>query len=338
MLEYVTAGPVLGVSGGAGAGVWALYRDHQIWFIRKLVYDASSQSMKFVGADTRTPVETIRDNEKKLTQPVGPSSILSVINENGDEIVHVGWPSYDNRLDICPSPSTESSRADVEWWLARAQWSSTAGILGGWQPGYSFGHDTYWPRCIGAGTRFFKNTVRPVIAVDPVSRTVWGAHNANNLKNGSEIRIYRLAAPPANTFGDNILSSTMTDTGEPLYGVHDQWGPTLAILHAAGDELPTIAVTWHDTRDDPANPGATTSLWGGFSHSETKDPVEPIVFSVGRITPLSAGPQAVPWPLTDFWGRYGGIVAAPVKGDFLVAWSDNRGGGKTAIWTSRIAP
>jgi hypothetical protein len=130
----------------------------------------------------------------------------------------------------------------------------------------------------------------------------------------------------------------MNDSGGPLAGVHDQWGPSLAVIHPVGAVQPTVAVTWHDTRDDPASPGAKTSIWGAFSHSETMDPGSHLVFSAGRITPLTPGPQAVPWALTDFWGRYDGIAANPATGDFLVAWGDSRSGGKTEVWTSRIAP
>lgn len=338
VLEYLTAGPVVGTSGGAGAGVWALYRDHQVWFMRKLAYDAASQSMKIAGADARIPVKIEEDSGKESRYPVGPSSIVAAIDATGDEIVHVAWASYDNRLDTCPIVPANLAKIIVEWGYASAYWSPAVGIVGDWQPKHSLGYDDFWPRCIGAGTRLFKNTVRPVIAVDPVSQSVWTAYVTGSFTDGSQINVDRTSTVTNNTFGQYVLFSTLTDTGDPLPGVHDQWAPTLAILHAPGGALPTIAVTWRDTRDDPASPGTHTSLWGGFSHAETMNPIEPLAFSVGRITPLSLGPQAVPWALTDFWGRYDGIAADPTTGDFMVAWADNRGGGKTQVWTSRIAP
>ncbi len=338
VLEYVTAGPVLGSSGDAGTGVWALYRDHQTWFMRRLAYDVVSQRMKLAGKDARIPVLITKGFGDELTEPAGPSSILSSVNEKGEETVLVASSTHDNRLDTCPLVDSAAVRVNVEWRLSAARWSPTGGLIQGWDRNKSLASDDRWPRCLGAGTRLFKNSIRPVIAVDPVSHTVWSAHSESNYMGGAQIVVVRLAAPPANTFADLILSSKETDSGDPLPGIHDQWGPTLAILHPAGEVLPTIAVTWHDTRDDPASPGAKTSLWGGFSHSETMNPVEPLIFSVGRITPLSAGPQAVPWALTDFWGRYDGIAANPATGDFLVAWGDSRSGGKTEVWTSRIAP
>lgn len=341
VLEYVTAGPVVGTSGGAGEGVWTAYRDHQAWFMRKLAYDPASQRMKIAGEDTRIPISMIKHSGDALTEPAGPSSILAIINTNGEEVVQVAWSSYDNRLDTCPSAAPRSTPWRVEWNVAAAQWSSTVGLVGGWLKGKSLFDDNYWPRCLGAGGRFFKNTIQPRLAADPVSHTVWAATNSSDGKSGTSISIYRLAEHPfdATTLGDWILRSTKQENGDPLLGVHDQWGPTLAVLRSVGDALPTIAVTWHDTRDDPASPGLTTTLWGGFSHSEAvADMFAPIVFSVGRVTPLSANAQPVPWALSDFWGRYDGIAASPATGDFLVAWSDSRAGGKTEIWTSRITP
>lgn len=339
VLEYVTAGAVIGSSGGAGAGVWTLYRDHQVWFMRKLAYDVASQSMKLSGADARIPVSITKNyKDDPLTEPAGPSSILSYINEKGEETVLVASSTHDNRLDTCPLADPQSTGIEVQWRLSTAQWSSTGGLLEGWGKSRSLGEDLSWPRCIGAGGRFFKNIIRPVITVDPENYTIWAAHNESRYKSGSEIIVYRVGGPFVQSYADRILSSALTDSGDPLPGVHDQWGPTLAILHAAGEPFPTVALTWHDTRDDPASPGAKTSLWGAFTHSDSLEMFLTLDFTVGRITPLAPGPQAVPWALTDIWGRYDGIVASPATGDFLVAWGDNRAGGKTQIWTSRIAP
>lgn len=335
-IEYVTAGPLIGSGEGAGATVWTLFRNHKYWAMHRYTYDPISQRLQTV-IENYSPYINLNLDETTNKIPTGPASILATFNAMGKETVYIAWPSYDNQFDTCPSQTPLSPTVDVRWRLSFASVVDKNNNLDT-SAGIDLDHDTSWPRCLGDGTELFKNNPRSALVMDPVSHTFWVAHNRSVAKAGSEVVVHRVPETLTNLVGGAPLSATLNDSGGALAGVHDQWAPSLALVHPVGALQPTVAVAWHDMRDDPASPGTRTSIWGAFTQSEAMDPAEPLVFSAGRITPLIPGPQAVPWALTDYWGRYDGMAANPATGDFLVAWGDNRSGGKTQVWTSRIAP
>src|SRR5512132_430375 len=143
-IDYVTAGPLVGPGEGAGATVWTLFRNHELWRIHKYTYNPISERMETKTVFSDYVALNLDSTHNKV--PTGPASILASFDGMGMETIYVAWPSYDNHFDACPSSSPLSATVDVRWRLSYVPWTDGFGFEDYWKA-IDLGHDASWPRC-----------------------------------------------------------------------------------------------------------------------------------------------------------------------------------------------